>query len=178
VPATNAAEPTPRTQPYSTPVFCRGLAPDVAIRVAHDGGLPLRIAAKVPRAENRYFKETIKPLLDQNNVEFVGEVNDRQKQSFLGNAAALLFPIDWPEPFGLVMIEAMACGTPVIAWSRGSVPEVVEDGVTSFIVETESEAVAAIGLIHRLDRRRIRNDSSSASPHAEWRKRTSIAIGC
>jgi glycosyltransferase involved in cell wall biosynthesis len=130
--------------------------PDVAIRVAHDGGLPLRIAAKMPRAENRYFKDTIKPLLDQNNVEFVGEVNDRQKQAFLGNAAALLFPIDWPEPFGLVMIEAMACGTPVIAWSRGSVPEVVEDGVTGFIVETESEAVAAIGRIHRLDRRRIR----------------------
>jgi glycosyltransferase involved in cell wall biosynthesis len=130
--------------------------PDIAIRVAHTAGLPLRIAAKVPRAENRYFNETIKPLIDQNNVEFVGEVNDRQKQLFLGNAAALLFPIDWPEPFGLVMIEAMACGTPVIAWPRGSVPEVVEDGVTGFIVESEAEAVAAIGRIHRLDRRRIR----------------------
>ena len=110
----------------------------------------------MPRAENRYFNETIKPLIDQNNVEFVGELNDRQKQLFLGNAAALLFPIDWPEPFGLVMIEAMACGTPVIAWPRGSVPEVVEDGVTGFIVESEAEAVAAIGRIHRLDRRRIR----------------------
>jgi glycosyltransferase involved in cell wall biosynthesis len=130
--------------------------PDVAIRVAHTAKLPLRIAAKVPRAENRYFNETIKPLLDQNNVEFVGEVNDRQKQTFLGNAAALLFPIDWPEPFGLVMIEAMACGTPVIAWPRGSVPEVVEDGVTGFVVESESEAVAAIGRIRGLDRRRIR----------------------
>jgi glycosyltransferase involved in cell wall biosynthesis len=130
--------------------------PDIAIRVAHAAGLPLRIAAKMPRAESRYFNETIKPLIDQNNVDFVGEVNDRQKQAFLGDAAALLFPIDWPEPFGLVMIEAMACGTPVIAWSRGSVPEVVEDGVTGFIVETEAQALAAIGRIHRLDRRRIR----------------------
>ena len=130
--------------------------PDVAIRVAHAAKLPLRIAAKLPRTENRYFNATIKPLLDQDNVEFVGEVNDRQKQAFLGNAAALLFPIDWPEPFGLVMIEAMATGTPVIAWSRGSVPEVVEDGVTGFIVQSEEEAVAAIGQIRNLDRRHIR----------------------
>src|SRR4030095_14930083 len=130
--------------------------PDGAIRVAHAAKLPLRIAAKMPRAENRYFKDTIKPLLDQNNVEFVGEVNDQQKQAFLGNAAALLFPIDWPEPFGLVMIEAMACGTPVIAWSRGSVPEVIEDGVSGVVVESEAEAVAAIGRIRGLDRRRIR----------------------
>jgi glycosyltransferase involved in cell wall biosynthesis len=130
--------------------------PDIAIRVARAAGLPLRIAAKVPRAENRYFNETIKPLLDGNNVRFVGEVNDRQKQAFLGNAAALLFPIDWPEPFGLVMIEAMACGTPVIAWPRGSVREVIEDGVTGFVVDSEAEAVDAIGRIRRLDRRRIR----------------------
>jgi glycosyltransferase involved in cell wall biosynthesis len=119
--------------------------PDVAIRLAHAAKLPLRIAAKLPRAENRYFNATIKPLLDQDNVEFVGEVNDRQKQAFLGSAAALLFPIDWPEPFGLVMIEAMATGTPVIAWSRGSVP-----------VQSEEEAVAAIGQIRSLDRRHIR----------------------
>jgi glycosyltransferase involved in cell wall biosynthesis len=130
--------------------------PDIAIRLAHAAGLPLRIAAKLPRGENRFFNETIKPLLDQDNVEFVGEVNDRQKQAFLGKAAALLFPIDWPEPFGLVMIEAMACGTPVIAWSRGSVPEIVENGVTGFVVESEAEAVAAIGRIPDLDRRRIR----------------------
>jgi glycosyltransferase involved in cell wall biosynthesis len=130
--------------------------PDVAIRLAHAAKLPLRIAAKLPRAENRCFNATIKPLLDQDNVEFVGEVNDRQKQAFLGNAAALLFPIDWPEPFGLVMIEAMATGTPVIAWSRGSVPEVVEDGVTGFIVQSEKEAVAAIEQIRNLDRRHIR----------------------
>jgi glycosyltransferase involved in cell wall biosynthesis len=130
--------------------------PDVAIRMAHGAGLPLRIAAKVPRGENRYFNETIKPLLDENNVRFVGEVNDRQKQAFLGNAAALLFPIDWPEPFGLVMIEAMACGTPVIAWPRGSVREVIDDGVTGFIVDSEAEAIDAIGRIRCLDRRRIR----------------------
>jgi glycosyltransferase involved in cell wall biosynthesis len=130
--------------------------PDVAIRVAHAAGLPLRIAAKVPRAQTRYFKETIKPLMEGNGAHFVGEVNDREKQSFLGKALALLFPINWPEPFGLVMIEAMACGTPVIAWPRGSVPEVIEDGVTGFIVETEADAVAAIGRARRLDRGRIR----------------------
>ena len=130
--------------------------PDVAIRVAHAAGLPLRIAAKIPRAQNRYFNETIKPLIEGNGASFVGEVNDREKQNLLGKALALLFPIDWPEPFGLVMIEAMACGTPVIAWPRGSVPEVIEDGVTGFIVESEAEAVAAIGQARRLDRRRIR----------------------
>ena len=130
--------------------------PDVAIRVAHAAGLPLRIAAKVPRGHTRYFKETIKPLIEGNGAHFVGEVNDREKRSFLGKARALLFPINWPEPFGLVMIEAMACGTPVIAWPRGSVPEVIEDGVTGFIVESEADAVAAIARARSLDRRRIR----------------------
>jgi glycosyltransferase involved in cell wall biosynthesis len=130
--------------------------PDVAIRVAHAAGLPLRIAAKVPRGQTRYFKETIKPLMEGNGAHFVGEVNDREKPSFLGKALALLFPINWPEPFGLVMIEAMACGTPVIAWPRGSVPEVIEDGVTGFIVESEADAVAAIGQARHLDRNRIR----------------------
>ena len=130
--------------------------PDVAIRVSHAAGLPLRIAAKVPRGHTRYFKETIKPLMEGNGAHFVGEVNDREKQSFLGKALALLFPINWPEPFGLVMIEAMACGTPVIAWPRGSVPEVIEDGVTGFIVESEADAVAAIARARSLDRRRIR----------------------
>ena len=130
--------------------------PDVAIRVAHAAGLPLRIAAKIPRGQNRYFQGTIKPLIEGNGAHFVGEVNDRQKQSLVGKALALLFPINWPEPFGLVMIEAMACGTPVIAWPGGSVPEVIEDGVTGFIVESETEAVAAIGRARHLDRRRIR----------------------
>jgi glycosyltransferase involved in cell wall biosynthesis len=130
--------------------------PDVAIRVAHAAGLPLRIAAKIPRGQNRYFQETIKPLIEGDGAHFVGEVNDLQKQDLLGKALALLFPINWPEPFGLVMIEAMACGTPVIAWPRGSVPEVMEDGVTGFIVESEADAVAAIGRARHLDRRRIR----------------------
>jgi glycosyltransferase involved in cell wall biosynthesis len=95
-------------------------------------------------------------MLIDKSVEFIGEVDDRAKQSFLGNATALLFPIDWPEPFGLVMIEAMACGTPVIAWRRGSVPEIVEDGVTGFIVESEADAVEAIHRVRDLDRRTVR----------------------
>ena len=129
---------------------------DVAIRIARAVGVPLRIAAKIPTAGNRYFNETIKPLLDGDNVKFVGEITDREKQPFLGGALALLFPIDWPEPFGLVMIEAMACGTPVIAWSRGSVPEVIEEGISGFIVSSEAEAVAAIDRVRHLDRRRVR----------------------
>src|SRR5262249_59022141 len=102
-------------------------------------------------------KEQIEPFVDGDRIKFVGEVNERQKQDFLGNARAVLFPIDWPEPFGLVMIEAMACGTPVIAWRRGSVPEIVEQGVTGFIVETEAEALAAIERIPDLHRREVRD---------------------
>jgi glycosyltransferase involved in cell wall biosynthesis len=128
----------------------------VAIRLAQKAHLPLRIAAKIPRQQSHYFKEQIEPLLDGAQIEFVGEVNERQKQDFLGNAMAVLFPIDWPEPFGLVMIEAMACGTPVVAWRRGSVPEIIEDGVTGFIVENEEEALDAIERIPDLDRRRVR----------------------
>jgi glycosyltransferase involved in cell wall biosynthesis len=130
--------------------------PDVAIRVAQAAQMALRIAAKIPRGETRYFRDTIKPLLDGHDIQFIGEVNDKQKNDFLGNAAALLFPIDWPEPFGLVMIEAMACGTPVIAWRRGSVPEIVEEGVSGFIVETEAEAVSAISKLQHLKRRIVR----------------------
>ena len=130
--------------------------PEVAIRWARASGLPLRIAAKLPRDESRYFKQQVEPLIDNKTVEFIGEVDERGKATLLRGAKALLFPIDWPEPFGLVMIEAMACGTPVIAMRRGSVPEIIEDGVTGFIVETEAEALAAIGRIDQLDRRRIR----------------------
>jgi glycosyltransferase involved in cell wall biosynthesis len=130
--------------------------PETAIRVARAASVPLRIAAKVPRAQNRYFHETILPLLDGGHVEFVGEVDDHKKQSFLGDAIALMFPIDWPEPFGLVMIEAMACGTPVIAWARGSVPEVIENGITGFIVESETEAIAAIEQARNLNREKVR----------------------
>jgi glycosyltransferase involved in cell wall biosynthesis len=130
--------------------------PEVAIRVARAAGLPLRIAAKVPRGERRYFKERLEPLIDGDQVQLTGEVNDKTKEEFLAGAAALLFPIAWPEPFGLVMIEAMACGTPVIAFRCGSVPEVVEDGVTGFIVNDEGDAVEAIGRLGSVDRRQIR----------------------
>jgi glycosyltransferase involved in cell wall biosynthesis len=130
--------------------------PDLAIRIAKAAGLPLRIAAKVPRHDNRYFRDQVQPLLEGDGVEFVGEVDDRGKQSLLGDAAALLFPIDWPEPFGLVMIEAMACGTPVIAWRRGSVPEIIDHGITGFVVDTEEEALAAVARLPELDRRTIR----------------------
>jgi glycosyltransferase involved in cell wall biosynthesis len=130
--------------------------PEAAIRIAEAVRMPLRIAAKVPRGERGYFKEKLKPLIDGKDVQLVGEVNDQKKQSFLEDAAALLFPIDWPEPFGLVMIEAMACGTPVIAFRRGSVPEVIDDGVTGFIVDSEADAIAAIGRLAELDRRGVR----------------------
>jgi glycosyltransferase involved in cell wall biosynthesis len=130
--------------------------PDVAIRIARAANLPLRIAAKIPRAQSRYFRAQIEPFLDGARVDFIGEVGEKAKRDFLGNAAALLFPIDWPEPFGLVMIEAMACGTPVIAWRRGSVPEIVDHGVTGFIVDSEAEALEAIDNLHRLDRNNIR----------------------
>ena len=118
--------------------------------------MQLRIAAKVPRASRGYFKEQLEPLIDGDQIQLIGEVDDRSKQGFLGGAAALLFPIDWPEPFGLVMIEAMACGMPVIAFRAGSVPEVIEDGVNGFIVDSEEEAIHAVKRVQSLDRRKIR----------------------
>ena len=130
--------------------------PDAAIRIARAAKMPLRIAAKVPRGERAYFKEELEPQIDGKQIRLIGEVNDRTKKEFLAGAAALLFPIDWPEPFGLVMIEAMACGTPVIAFPTGSVPEVVDDGITGFIVGGESQAVDAIGRLGELDRRHVR----------------------
>lgn len=130
--------------------------PDRAIAIAKRTGIPLKIAAKVDAADRVYFREVIEPLLDDPLIEFVGEIGDAQKSEFLGNARALLFPIDWPEPFGLVMIEAMACGTPVIAWRCGSVPEVVDHGRTGFIVANEDAAVAAVGRLDRIDRRVVR----------------------
>ncbi len=130
--------------------------PDRAIRIARRAGVPLKIAAKVDRADRRYFEDAIAPMLTAPEVEFLGEVDDRGKQELLAGAVALLFPIDWPEPFGLVMIEAMACGTPVIAWRCGSVPEIVEPGVTGWIVSSEQEAVRALEAADILDRRRVR----------------------
>jgi glycosyltransferase involved in cell wall biosynthesis len=128
--------------------------PDRAI--ARRAGLKLKIAAKIDAVDGAHFAEVIEPLLSERGVEFVGEIGDGEKPAFLGNAAALLFPIDWPEPFGLVMIEAMACGTPVVAWRCGAVPEVVDDGATGFIVTSEEEAVSAVERASSLDRCEIR----------------------
>src|SRR5690606_20918356 len=125
---------------------------DRAIRIARRAGMPIRIAAKIDAVDRAYFQEAIQPLLEGPDVDFIGEITDAQKSDFLGGARAVLFPIDWPEPFGLVMIEAMACGTPVIAWNCGSVPEVVDEGVTGRIVDSEDEAVAAVEEVVSLDR--------------------------
>lgn len=129
---------------------------DRAIEIAIRSECPLRIAAKVDRADREYFEVKIKPLLKHPLVEFVGEIGIPEKCNFLGNAAALLFPIDWPEPFGLVMIESMACGTPVIAYPSGSVPEVIFDGISGFIVSDIASAVAAVKQIDKIDRRACR----------------------
>ena len=131
-------------------------APDRAIRIAGRAGMKLKIAAKIDRVDREYFAAEIEPLLAQPHVEFIGEIAEHQKSDFLGNAAGLLFPIAWREPFGLSMIEAMACGTPVIALRNGSVPEVVDDGITGFIVDDEATAARAAGQIHLLDRTLIR----------------------
>ena len=130
--------------------------PDRAIAIATRAGRRLKIAAKVDQVDQTYFEEKIEPLLHNPLVEFIGEIGDDEKSEFLGGADALLFPIDWPEPFGLVMIEAMACGAPVIAYDCGSVPEVVEDGLTGFIVRDEEEALAALGRLPFLSRPAIR----------------------
>ncbi len=129
---------------------------DRAIEIAKRVGIPLKIAAKVDRADRRYFKRVVEPLLNDSHVEWLGEISDQQKNGFLGNAYALLSPIDWPEPFGLVMIEAMACGTPVIAYDRGSVLEVMDDGVTGFIVRELDEAAEAVRRVRNLSRARCR----------------------
>jgi glycosyltransferase involved in cell wall biosynthesis len=130
--------------------------PDRAIAIASALGLPLRIAAKVDRADEGYFREIIAPMLDRPGVQFVGEINDREKAKFLGDAHALLFPIDWPEPFGLVMIEAMACGTPVLGFKCGSTPEIIDEHVTGNIVETMDQAIRTLPETMRLNRRLVR----------------------
>jgi glycosyltransferase involved in cell wall biosynthesis len=130
--------------------------PDRAIRIARAAGIPLKIAAKVDKVDEDYFRTDILPLIDGPGVEFIGEINEHEKAKFLGDAAALLFPVDWPEPFGLVMIEAMACGTPVLAFRCGSIPEVIDDGVTGKVVDSEADANTALSEILSYDRRAVR----------------------
>src|SRR5436190_3314890 len=129
---------------------------DRAIAITRRAGLRIKIAAKIDPAADAYCRSACEPPLGQPGVEFVGEINERQKAAFLGNALGLLFPIDWPEPFGLAMIEAMACGTPVLAFNEGSVPEIVDNGVTGFIVRDVDEAVSRIGSLVALDRKKVR----------------------
>ncbi|MDP4023005.1 glycosyltransferase family 4 protein [Methylobacterium sp. NEAU 140] len=148
-----------RTEPADHVAFVGRMTdqkrPDTAIRVARAAGLPIRLGGTIDAGNPDYFDRRVRPLLGP-EATYLGPVDDARKGELLGSARALLFPIDWPEPFGLVMIEAMACGTPVIAWNRGSVPEIVEDGVTGFIVSSEAEAVGALAGLDRLDRAGIR----------------------
>jgi glycosyltransferase involved in cell wall biosynthesis len=130
--------------------------PDRAIAIARALGIPLKIAAKVDKVDEVYFREQIEPLIDQPGIEYIGEINELRKPEFLGNARGLLFPVDWPEPFGLVMVEAMACGTPVLAFRCGSVPEIIDHGVTGFIVDGMDEARRTVPKLLALDRRRVR----------------------
>ena len=129
---------------------------DRAIRIATGSGVPLKIAAKIDRVDEEYFETEIRPLLQLPGIEYIGEISDREKSAFLSGAIGLVMPIDWPEPFGLVMIEAMACGTPVIAYPGGAVPEVVEDGLTGFIVNDEASAIAAVARLPSLSRTAVR----------------------
>jgi glycosyltransferase involved in cell wall biosynthesis len=129
---------------------------DRAIQIAIAANMPIKIAAKIDKADRDYFETEIKHLFDHRLVEYVGEINEKQKQEFLGNAVALLFPIDWPEPFGLVTIEAMACGTPVLAWNCGSVPEIIENGKSGYVVDNMEAAIEAANKIHALDRLLVR----------------------
>ena len=129
---------------------------DRAIDIARAVGLPLKIAAKVDRVDQAYFEIEIRPLLNLPGIEYIGEIDERAKGRFLGDALALLFPIDWPEPFGLVVIEAMACRTPVLAFRHGSVPEVIDEGITGYVVDSVDEAFLKMGSLHALDRGRVR----------------------
>ena len=151
-------KPVPAQQDYFA--FLGRISPEKgildAIRIAQACGVKLKIAAKIGEEDLPFHEEIVAPLLDSADIEFIGEIDDSHKPAFLSGAKALLFPIAWPEPFGLVMIEAMACGCPIIAYRRGSVPEVIEHGLTGFIVNTVEEAVAAAAQLHTLDRTAIR----------------------
>jgi glycosyltransferase involved in cell wall biosynthesis len=150
----------PQEQPGKYLAFLGRISPekrtDRAIRIALQAGMPLKIAAKVDKVDQDYYQSKIKPLLNHKDIEYIGEIGDSEKNDFLSKAYALIFPIEWPEPFGLVMIESLACGTPVIAFSRGSVPEIIEHGRTGFIVENVDEAVRAATSISQLSRKRCR----------------------
>jgi glycosyltransferase involved in cell wall biosynthesis len=152
---------TPHTEPGKYLAFLGRICPekraDRAIRIAQKVGIPLKIAAKVDAVDQEYFESRIKHLLRDPLVEYIGEIGEEHKNDFLGNAVALLFPIDWPEPFGLVMVEAMACGTPTIAWAMGSAPEILDDHKTGFIVNSEEEAVTAVNRLSSLDRKMSRD---------------------
>jgi glycosyltransferase involved in cell wall biosynthesis len=154
----NLLMPCPSERRYLA--FLGRIAPekavDRAIRIATAREMPLKIAAKIDAVDRAYFETEIKSLLAMPGIEHIGEIGDQDKPAFLSGATALLVPVDWPEPFGLVMIEAMACGTPVIAYPNGSIPEVIEDGVTGFIVRNEDEAAAALDRLPTLDPKRIR----------------------
>ncbi|GAN76682.1 glycosyltransferase family 4 protein [Acidisphaera rubrifaciens] len=136
--------------------ICPEKRPDLAIEIARRAGMPLKIAAKVDQVDVEYFDTVIKPLLAGDDIDFIGEISETEKSAFLSAASALLLPIDWPEPFGLVLIEAMACGTPVIAFKRGSVPEILEDGLTGWIVDSVDEAVAATRRLQGLSAEAVR----------------------
>ena len=161
----------PRATSEGYLAFCgrisREKRPDRAIRIAERAGIKLLMAAKVDPNDRQYFADVIRPMLKSPWVEYIGEIGEAEKADLLGGAQALLFPIDWPEPFGLVMLEAMACGTPTIAWRRGSVPEVIDDNVTGYIVDSEAEAVEAVQLCATLDRARCRSQFERRFTSAE-----------
>ena len=138
--------------------ICPEKRPDLAIEIARRAGIPLKIAAKIDQVDVEYFNTIIKPLLTGDDVDFVGEISEAKKSAFLSAASALILPIDWPEPFGLVLIEAMACGTPVIAFNRGAVPEILEDGVTGWIVQGVDEAVAAARRLQDFSAKAVRTE--------------------
>jgi glycosyltransferase involved in cell wall biosynthesis len=154
----NLLQPVLKPQTYLA--FLGRISPekrvDLAIRIASQCGIPLRIAAKVDKVDSEYFEEKIRPLIELNDVDYIGEISDAEKSDFLSGALGLLMPIDWPEPFGIVMIEAMACGTPIIAFRRGSVPEIVDDGLTGFIVDDLAGAIDAVHRLKELPRAAIR----------------------
>lgn len=147
-----------QTEPYLVFLgrMSRDKRPDRAIEIALRSGLKLKLAAKIGDDDRAYFHEMVEPLIDGNRIDYVGEIMEDDKAEFLGKAAGLVFPIDWPEPFGLAVIEAMACGTPVIAWNCGAMPEIVDQGVTGFIVDSIEDAVASVSALLRLDRRKVR----------------------